>query len=422
MKGFWFLIKLSALILVAGWVIRQDGSVIITWLDYEIETSVGLVILGIAAIALMYSSFDNLLRVLRTSVKSIFKTPTEKTLQKGIDAVTDGYIALAQGDARTATAQSKKAGKLLEEAPITHLLAAQAAQMRQDPATAKQHYQELLLDDRTQQLGLKGLLRQSLQKQEYDSALAIVEEAHQRNPKSKWALVNKFHLLAREGRHDQAHEILTKAYKADGFDRDDYKMHQAALFYAASQSDVENRENLLKAAVNAAPWFAPTAAAYALEICHSQLRKAKGVLQKAWNASPHPLLIEAALQLQLETKKRMHLFEKFADAYPDHYLSELGLGKAAIKGNFVGLARTHLEKSFSNKALHSTYDILQKLNEAAPKKTFVSEPMWVCEETGHRTADWAPQNPLAFGFDTYRWEQPSQLVQTTALPSLAEVA
>src|SRR5262249_57792128 len=82
--------------------------------------------------------------------------------RKAYRALTQGMVAVAAGDAGEARRQAKLAGTLLNDPPLTLLLAAQAAQLDGDERAAEKYFRAMLDRPETAFLGLRGLLMQSL--------------------------------------------------------------------------------------------------------------------------------------------------------------------------------------------------------------------------------------------------------------------
>lgn len=81
-----------------------------------------------------------------TAVSRYFARNRER---KGYEALSDGLVALASGEGRTAMAKAAKAEKLLRRPEITSLITAQAAEQTGDTRKAQDIYKRLLTDEKT---------------------------------------------------------------------------------------------------------------------------------------------------------------------------------------------------------------------------------------------------------------------------------
>ena len=108
----------------------------------------------------------------------------EKSRQaKGYDALSEGMMALASGDGRTAMAKAAKAEKFLKKPELTTLLTAQAAELAGDRKKAEQSYRKLVEVNATRFVGVNGLMKQKLDAGDTDTALKLAERAFAIKPK-----------------------------------------------------------------------------------------------------------------------------------------------------------------------------------------------------------------------------------------------
>ena len=113
--------------------------------------------------------------------------------RKGYQALSEGMLAIASGDAAAAMSKARKAESYLQKPALTNLLAAQAAEMAGDKAKAEQVYKSLLQDPETKFVGVRGLLKQRLADGNTEVALKLAEKANMivslfinSNPSSFW--------------------------------------------------------------------------------------------------------------------------------------------------------------------------------------------------------------------------------------------
>ena len=75
--------------------------------------------------------------------------------RRGVDALSEGLVALASGDSKTAMAKAKKADRLLDKPDVTNLIIAQAAEQSGDKRAAEDTYKKLLEHDKTRFVGVR---------------------------------------------------------------------------------------------------------------------------------------------------------------------------------------------------------------------------------------------------------------------------
>src|SRR5262249_61185438 len=82
----------------------------------------------------------SLWRLLTRSPRQFALARADNRRRKAYRALTQGMVAVAAGDAGEARRQAKLAGTLLNDPPLTLLLAAQAAQLEGDERAAEKYF------------------------------------------------------------------------------------------------------------------------------------------------------------------------------------------------------------------------------------------------------------------------------------------
>ncbi|MEO0991395.1 MAG: heme biosynthesis HemY N-terminal domain-containing protein, partial [Pseudomonadota bacterium] len=103
--------------------------------------------------------------------------------RRGFQALADGMMALASGEARLAMAKAQKAERLLRRPELTNLLAAQAAELSGDSRKAEEIYKRMLQDERTRFVGVRGIMKQKLEEGDNDKAMKLAEKAFALKPR-----------------------------------------------------------------------------------------------------------------------------------------------------------------------------------------------------------------------------------------------
>ena len=374
MRAIWFFIKVGLLVYAAVWIADRPGNVMIAWQGYEITTSIGVVILAVLFFAVTYSGLENLWRLLRSTADRLRGTAKERRMERGIAALTNGFIAVATGEADVAKLASRRAHKYLTHNPLNTVLAAQAAQLAGDTTKAKRCYQDMLLDEKTVQLGLRGLLQQALNDNDQTTAAGIVAEAAARNISSPWLLKVNFGMQTRAKNWDGALAILEKAKRKKVFDKKTADHHRGVIYLAKSREHMDLAEpedalQMAEKAYGAEDSFAPVVQHYvSVLIDQDKQRKARSVLMKALKHHPHPLLEEVV----------------------DDYMMTLTPEK-----------RTAFEK---------------KVQEIHPRTDAGKKGRWVCDVSGVQSERWVMFSPVTGDFNTLAWQDNPATYQLSAAP------
>ena len=141
-RGILFFIKLAVLVAVAVWLANNPGRVAFDWLGYRIDTSVALLILGLAIIIVVAVLLYRIFRALAATPAKVSDGMKGRRERRGQQALTQGLVAVQLGDAEKARLHARRASELLPPQPVLQLLRAQAAQL-------SGHATSLRVDDAT---------------------------------------------------------------------------------------------------------------------------------------------------------------------------------------------------------------------------------------------------------------------------------
>jgi HemY protein len=346
-----FLVVAVGLSLLAAWFADHPGRVSLIWQGVQIETSVAVLLVGLALFGVLLVILFELLRMLRGAPRRIGRRRRRARIDKGYHALAQGLVAAAAGDTAAAKALNRRAEKLLDHNPSTLLLSAQAAQLEGDEGAARLKFQQMLKHPETEFLGLRGLLAQAIKEDDTATALRLARRAYLRRPNTPWVLTTLFDLQTRAGLWTEALSTVGDMARHRLIDRATATRRRAILFHqqAAAQRKAGRPYEALALARKAhklVPSLAPLAV-QASELAEqtNQPRVARKVLEAAWRAQPHPALAKAYLA-QAGGKppaERMKLAERLHQLEPDHAESDLMLAEQAIAAKQWPIARSALE-------------------------------------------------------------------------------
>ncbi|MER2507814.1 MAG: heme biosynthesis HemY N-terminal domain-containing protein, partial [Amaricoccus sp.] len=152
-----------------------------------------------------------------TAISRYFARNRER---RGIDALSDGLVALASGDPKTALKKTAKAERLLNRPDVTGLVNAQAAELNGDRTRATQYYKEMLGNDRTRFVAVQGLMKQQLDEGDTYTALELAKKAFALRPSNPAILRTLFDLQTQREDWAGARGTLTASTQARLLPRD----------------------------------------------------------------------------------------------------------------------------------------------------------------------------------------------------------
>lgn len=440
-----YFLLLAVAIAVAGWFALRPGVVVLEWLGWHVEAPVGIVV---AAVLLLVALLLILWRVWRALFGAPRRLRDWRETRKRDAAhgeLTRGMIAVAAGDATAArlAAERVRGYGTPQDAALSLLLSAQAAQLVGDEAEAARCFTAMLERPETEFVGLRGLIAQAQRAGERQKALELARRAAALKPDTPWLVNSLFDLSLRAGDWQSAEAAVTRGERRRLVAPEQARRQSALLAYlqsrqAADGGDGQAALRQARKAHRLLPASAPLAAHLAqLLIADGARREAVKTIETAWPLAPSAEL--AALYLEtrpepdpLKAFGRMERLVKFA---PDHVESRLALARAAMAAKLWGTARGQLVAATAPEndpparawRLFAELEQQEHRDEGASRRALdhaaAARPdeAWTCRACGARTADWSPICGSCDGFDTLDWASPTP-VSALAQPDVVKAA
>lgn len=426
-----FIAAIALLTIGAGILMETDGGVRIavggTEFNMEPLQAVIAGVLLVIAIWLALIVFGLIVAFVRfvngdeTAISRYFDRSRER---KGYEALAEGMMAIASGESSTAMSKAARAEKYLRRPELTNLLTAQAAEMSGDKRKAAQVYKRLLKDERTQFVGVRGIMKQKLDEGDTDTAMKLAEKAFALKPRHAETQDVLLGLQAQNNDWAGARKTLGAKLKYGALPRDVHKRRDAVLALSEAKGVMKegNPVEARLAAIEAnrlSPDLVPAAVMAARGyIADGKPRYASRVLVKAWSAQPHPDLAAAFADIAPDESpadriKRFRALTKHQDGNPE---TRMLLAELNIAAEDYPAARTALgdlpDTMPTQRALTllaaiergegaSDHDVRAVLARAV---TAPRGPQWVCESCNHVHAAWLPVCNNCDGFDTLAWK------------------
>jgi HemY protein len=335
-RAIWLLILLG-LGVWAALFLRQMGGIVEITVG---NTFIGIPVwLGLLALVVGFVVLHGLLsawKSLRGWPARIRARRAERHRRDGDAAVTRALVALAAGTPDQARLEIRRARGLLGDTPHTLLLTAEAERMAGRNDAANEAFRALAAREDGKFLGLRGLLRDAMQREDWPAAQRLAREAEAAQPGAAWVKEERAALALRTRDWREA-LALSPSDQLTGHRR-------AALALAAAMQDPETASSLEKQALSADPGFAPAALAVARrQAAEGSPRRAKSTLQATWKAAPHPDIAEAYLADETDALARVKAAESLTHENRTHPESRLVLGRTALAAGLTGRARAELE-------------------------------------------------------------------------------
>jgi HemY protein len=432
-----YILVVAVLVGVAVWFANNPGAVMIEWQGYRIETSIGILALAIflfsALVAVLYAVWCWLLR-----------RPREWSWQRqqgrqnsGLQALADGLVAIAAGDAIEARKQTVRAGTLLDHAPMTLLLEAQTAQLAGDDPAARETFVKMLKIPETEFLGLRGLITDALRINDDTRALGYARRAYALKPGTPWVLDTMISLHSRAGDWREAQRLVEESQKAKRKSGSSGNRQQAALLterarVALHSGQLADAFSQARKANGLDPGLVPAAEMVARMVAEDgRFRRARKALERSWAVAPHPVLMDAYLEFGGETRapeERFKAVKKIVKSALEHPESRLALTEAALDAKLWGEARIQLESLQRDRPSVRVFHLRARLaDEDSEDKTTPdmwleraatadADSQWVCGDCGTVSEAWSAVCGNCGAFATLDWNQPPRIHRAMLVP------
>lgn len=336
MRRVLFFVLVAAAVTVAAWLIAGiPGHVVASFGSITIETTAPFAILILIALAvaiLLVWQFCGWILAL-PGRGSIWRG--RRVRRQGDQAITRLLVALAADEKREAWREARRARRLLGDSPYTLLLLAEAGRLSGRDQEADRAFRALAARKDARFLGLRGLLRQAVARQDWPEAMKLAKQAEETRPGTTWLRQERTELALRTENWADALELVG----------DDER--RTAYYVAAADAETDNTRALgyAKRAWQQDPSFAPAALAYAKRLrLAGQEKKAQAVISKTWKRAPHPDLAAFALALQPDNASRLRAAKRLIDSNPASPESKLLIAREALDAGSVAEARQYTER------------------------------------------------------------------------------
>jgi HemY protein len=416
-----YLILVAALAFGAVWLADRPGDVVITWQGSRIDTSVMVLFVAVAAIAVLTTVLWSIIRFIVRSPRLLKRRREHRRGVRGYHAVSQGLIAVGAGDVGAAKRFVDEARRVAPHEPLTLLLSAQTAQLAGDRGAAARSFEQMAGREATRLLGLHGLFIEARRRNDHGAALLHAEEAAKHASVPAWAgqAVLEFRCIA--GDWSGAIERLERNYTSGLIDKPAYRRQRAVLLtaqaLAAEESDRDRAKASALEAVKLAPTLVPAAALAGRMLGEAgELRKAARIIEAAWIWSSHPDLAEAYAHLRPgdSARERFTRIEALAGKTPGQVEAALAVARAALDAQELASARAALAPLIGAPtrrvgALMAELE-MREGDEGRAREWMARalkarrDPAWTAD--GFVSERWLPVSPVTGRLDAFEWRDP----------------
>lgn len=322
------------------------------WFGYRVTAPIAILIVVIFLLLAVLSVIYRLWRNLWGIPEAYQNFLLRKKKIKGHQLLVDGLTAIAAGQPKEAHEFVELARELIPDYPLTLFVAAQSSYITGDQDSANQYFNRMLKDQRLMFLGLKGLITQAKDRQDFFAVREFLLQAHRIRPDSPWILNEVLRndiMLAKKG----SIYVLDKTTVPKYLDKWVWQRHQAAIAWLKAQHNIKSLsldglENLYQTVHdNAKDLVLPAIKLAEIFIQKQQNSKAQKVIMSTYKRNPHRALAKVWESTNTKNNDEVEVYrflEKLTDLSPNHYESLIIIAQAGINARLWGQAKQHLNK------------------------------------------------------------------------------
>ena len=406
----------------AAWLLGLPGTVLIEIAGYRLQPGIGaaaVVFFGSLVVAIVIWA---IIRRMIEAPERLQKAGQRRKRQKGVDALSDGYIALEAGDPQKARQLARQAQERLPENSAAQLLEARADLALGDFRAAREHYRALISNPKTALAALSGLFEQARAQNRTDAAMTFARKALTLSPRTQWAGEAVLSDYAARRDWGSALEIVERRKVADRQDRAAKKRLQMVLHTALARelelSEPAEAQVHADAALKLDAEFVPAALISArTHAGRGEGRRATSLLRRVYRATGHPQT--ATLYAHLASNKsavdRLKRVRGLVGSQPQDRESALVLAQIAADAFEWALARSVLA-AFIGAPTRGVCLVMAEI-EAGEAEDHGASRAWLARAVrapldaawvagGYVLDEWEPVSPVTGKLDAFVWREP----------------
>ena len=422
----WTLAKIGVVVAAAVWLAQRPGAVELRLGNLVIEAPTGAILVGLLFFGLLAAFAYRFWLAVRRAPQAMRFGRAGRRRERGYRALSLGMVAVAAGAADEARRRAREADRLLDGAPLTLLLAAQAAQLGGDDSAARRFFQAMVDEPETSLLGLRGLMAQANRSGDRDEALAIAARAQKERPGTPWVLEALFDLRTANGDWNGASAALEALAGRKLVRGEDLRRRRAVIAVersrlAEERGDKGSALSHARTAWKLDPALPAAAARLArLEGAAGHGSRAEKLLRDGWTKAPHPLLGETleALWSRLTPAVRFTQGQRLLKGDIERPETRSMLADLALAAGQQAEARKLVEplagEGASARICRQMASIAVGEGDTAGARNWLArarlapaDPAWFCRACSAVSAEWHGTCPQCGVFDSLEWRPPA---------------
>ena len=425
-KLFIIIAQLTVLVLVSSLLIRNSYPVSITLDQLIITTSSSILFIFAVIVIFLVIFFQRIIFFFRLRIFKFKLNKEKNNWERGYQAFSQGMIAIANKDFKTAIIENKKVSYYLKNTSLNLLLKSETLKIEKKYDELSLIYEEMLKIENTKAIGLKGLMKKNIYAQDYHHAFVYGESLFNINPKIEKLYESLVNIIGKTNNWLKLIEISNNALSLKLISKELCDVNKSIGYYEISKikmySEPYEAIKLIESSLKLRQFFYPYVSYYLqLLIANNELSKTKKYLQKNWKNLLHPEL-KNIIKL-LSDKLNLSFSELTKSIISSNYdikESKILLAESFIandKWNDAKKILTPLLQHKPSKEICLLMSIIEKNDSNDPQKVnaWISRAnfgelnrIWICSITNTTQENWSSMSNSGY-FNSLEWRRPRDM-------------
>lgn len=408
-----------------GWLISLPGTLTLEVAGYRMQPGLGLSIgVLIVLIAIVIAIWAVIRRILEAP-RRVARGARTRRRNQGVNALSEGFVALEAGDAGLARSLAREAKTKLSDNLAAQLLEARANLALGDMNAARDNYRALIANPKTAMAALSGLYQQAEAQGRGQAALTFARKAVKLAPGLGWAQGAVLKDLTERRAWGEALSLIS-AEPAPKFQDKEAKKRKQAVLHTAIAAEAEGTDPAAAlasatAALKLAPDFVPAGLISArVHIDRGEARKAQSLLRRIWRTTghPHAATLFAHSQPGASAVDRLKRVRQLIEEPPKTLAAACVVARAAIDAYEWPAARNALAAYSEKDPTQTVCTLMAEIEEGqngdqgrarewlARAVRARRDAAWVAD--GIVSDEWEPVSPVTGKLDAFVWTEPGR--------------
>ena len=428
LRVIWKFIQLAILVAIGILVLNYSYPISIVFDEIILSTSSTYIVFLVLFVIFLAIFIQSILFFIRRRVFKIKFDIRKNNYEKGYEAFTRGMVAIANKDFKKAVLENNKVSYYIKDKSLNLLLKSETLKIEKKFTELENVYDEMLKNENTKILGLKGLMKHNLYAQDYHHAFIYGEKLFNINHSIEKLYETLVKIISKTNNWHKLIEITEKALKFKLIDKKDFSTNKSIAYYEISKikrySEPKESISLIEKALKLRQYFPPYVCHYVeLLIRDNQLNKAKKYLQKSWSHFTHPDY-KKLIEILSQKMKISHLnFASFViEGSKNKSESHVLMAEVFIQDKNWIEARKYLLPYLEHKPSREVcmlMSIIEKEENNDPQKAnaWISRSnfgdinnIWICSITNISQEKWSSVSSAGY-FNSLVWKKPQQLTE-----------